>query len=289
MIPSPKQRLGRGLAALIGESISEEGSAQSLSGQRQMAIDLIHSSPNNPRKQFAESDLADLTRSIAEKGLLQALVVRPRVEGGFEIVAGERRWRAAQMAGLHDLPVVIREFSDSEALEIGLIENVQRSDLNPLEEARAYVMLVEQYKYTQLQLASSIGKSRSHISNTMRLLNLPEKVRQHIDSGLLTAGHARALVATEHPEKLADQIIALGLSVRQSEALAKPQAPPPEKKPKAEKPADTRALEKTLSENLGLKVELFDKGTSGGTMTLTYKTLDQLDEICRLLVPGHNR
>ncbi len=286
MIPNQKQRLGRGLAALIGESTAEETAGQDGRSLRHVPMDLLYSSPNNPRKHFPEAELEELSRSITEKGLLQPLVVRSRVAGGYEIVAGERRWRAAQKAGLHDIPVLIRELDDGEALEIALIENVQRSDLNPLEEARAYSLLVDQYKYTQQQLAESIGKSRSHVSNTMRLLNLPESVRQKIESGLLTAGHARTLVATDAPEKLADEIIRLGLSVRQTEAFTKPDTPAAEKPPKPEKPVDTRAVEKLVSDNLGLKTVITVRGTAGGTLTITYKTLDQLDEICRRLAPS---
>ncbi len=286
MIPNQKQRLGRGLAALIGESTAEETAGQDGRSLRHVPMDLLHSSPNNPRKHFPEAELEELSRSITEKGLLQPMVVRSRMAGGYEIVAGERRWRAAQKAGLHDIPVLIRELDDGEALEIALIENVQRSDLNPLEEARAYSLLVDQYKYTQQQLAESIGKSRSHVSNTMRLLNLPESVRQKIESGLLTAGHARTLVATDAPEKLADEIIRLGLSVRQTEAFTKPDTPPVEKPPKPEKPVDTRAVEKLVSDNLGLKTVITVRGTAGGTLTITYKTLDQLDEICRRLAPS---
>lgn len=279
---APKQRLGRGLAALIGDS-SEETGGQDVRGLRHVPMDMLYSSPNNPRKQFSDADLEDLSRSIGEKGLLQPLIVRSRDAGGYEIVAGERRWRAAQKAGLHDLPVLIRELSDGEALEIALIENVQRSDLNPLEEARAYSLLVEQYKYTQQQLADSIGKSRSHISNTMRLLNLPESVRQKIESGLLTAGHARTLVATESPEKLANEIVRLGLSVRETEAYTKTETPPDEKRNRPEKPVDTKVLEKSISDSLGLRAVIVDRGKPGGTLTITYKTLEQLDEICRRL------
>lgn len=277
-----KQRLGRGLAALIGDS-SEESGSQDVRVLRHVPMDMLYSSPNNPRKQFSDADLEDLSRSISEKGLLQPLIVRSRDAGGYEIVAGERRWRAAQKAGLHDLPVLIRELTDGEALEIALIENVQRSDLNPLEEARAYCLLVEQYKYTQQQLADSIGKSRSHISNTMRLLTLPESVRQKIESGLLTAGHARTLVATESPEKLANEIVRLGLSVRQTEAFTKPEIPPDEKRTRPEKPVDTKALEKSICDSLGLQTTIVDRGKLGGTLTITYKTLEQLDEICRRL------
>ena len=283
MIQAPKKRLGRGLAALIGDDTSEDAVVQDIRTLRHMPIELMRASPNNPRKYFADADLDDLAKSIRDKGLLQPIVVRPLSGGEYEIVAGERRWRAAQRAGVHDVPVLIRELNDGEALEIALIENIQRSDLNPLEEARAYGMLLEQFNYTQLQLADSVGKSRSHIANTLRLLNLPESVRSQIEQGNLTAGHARALVATDSPAELADQIIKLGLSVRQAEGLARDAIPGRKPKPKVEKDADTKALEKTLTESLGFKVEIVHKGEAGGTMVISYKTLDQLEDICQRL------
>ena len=283
MMQAPKKRLGRGLAALIGDDTSEDAVVQDIRTLRHMPIELMRASPNNPRKYFAEADLEDLAKSIRDKGLLQPIVVRPLFGGEYEIVAGERRWRAAQRAGVHDVPVLIRELNDGEALEIALIENIQRSDLNPLEEARAYGMLLEQFNYTQLQLAESVGKSRSHIANTLRLLNLPESVRSQIEQGNLTAGHARALVATDSPAELADQIIKLGLSVRQAEGLARDAIPGRKPKPKVEKDADTKALEKTLTESLGFKVEIVHKGEAGGTMVISYKTLDQLEDICQRL------
>ncbi len=283
MMQAPKKRLGRGLAALIGDDTSEDAVVQDIRTLRHMPIELMRASPNNPRKYFADADLDDLAKSIRDKGLLQPIVVRPLSGGEYEIVAGERRWRAAQRAGVHDVPVLIRELNDGEALEIALIENIQRSDLNPLEEARAYGMLLEQFNYTQLQLADSVGKSRSHIANTLRLLNLPESVRSQIEQGNLTAGHARALVATDSPAELADQIIKLGLSVRQAEGLARDAIPGRKPKPKVEKDADTKALEKTLTESLGFKVEIVHKGEAGGTMVISYKTLDQLEDICQRL------
>ena len=283
MMQAPKKRLGRGLAALIGDDTSEDAVVQDIRTLRHMPIELMRASPNNPRKYFADADLDDLAKSIRDKGLLQPIVVRPLSGGEYEIVAGERRWRAAQRAGVHDVPVLIRELNDGEALEIALIENIQRSDLNPLEEARAYGMLLEQFNYTQLQLADSVGKSRSHIANTLRLLNLPESVRSQIEQGDLTAGHARALVATDSPAELADQIIKLGLSVRQAEGLARDAIPGRKPKPKVEKDADTKALEKTLTESLGFKVEIVHKGEAGGTMVISYKTLDQLEDICQRL------
>lgn len=283
MMQAPKKRLGRGLAALIGDDTSEDAVVQDIRTLRHMPIELLRASPNNPRKYFADTDLDDLAKSIREKGLLQPIVVRPMSGGDYEIVAGERRWRAAQRAGVHDVPVLIRELSDGEALEIALIENIQRADLNPLEEARAYGLLIEQFNYTQQQLAESIGKSRSHIANTLRLLNLPDSVRTQIEHGNLTAGHARALVATDSPAELADKIIKLGLSVREAEGLARDAGPVRKPKPKAEKDADTKALEKSVSEAIGLKVEIAHKGDAGGSLVISYKTLEQLEDICQRL------
>ena len=283
MIQAQKQRLGRGLAALIGDDTTEDAVFQDIRSLRHLPVELLHASPNNPRKHFADTDLDDLAKSIREKGLLQPLVVRTRADGAYEIVAGERRWRAAQRAGVHEIPVLIREFSDGEALEIALIENIQRADLNPLEEARAYDLLLEQFNYTQQQLAQSVGKSRSHIANTLRLLNLPDSVRRQIEDGKLTAGHARTLVATDSPAELAEQIIKLGLSVREAESLTREAASPRARKAKPEKNADTRALEKSVAESLGFKIEIHDRGEAGGTVSIAYKSLEQLEEICQRL------
>jgi len=283
MTSAPKKRLGRGLAALIGDGGNDDEMVQDLRTLRQMPIEMLKASPNNPRKHFADSDLADLANSIRDKGLLQPIVVRPIANGEYEIVAGERRWRAAQRAGIHEVPVLIRLLSDGEALEIALIENIQRADLNPLEEARAFGLLLDQFSYTQQQLADSIGKSRSHIANTLRLMNLPESVRQQIEDGYLTAGHARALVATDSPAELADRIIKLGLSVREAEGLARDSTTARKSKAKPEKDADTKALEKLVSEAVGLKVLINHKGDAGGTIEIHYKTLDQLEDVCRRL------
>lgn len=279
-----KRRLGRGLAALIGDDVVEAASPEEFRGLRHLPIELLHSNPNNPRKQFREEDLEDLSRSIREKGLLQPIVVRQRSDGEYEIVAGERRWRASQRAGLHELPVLIRELSDGETLEIALIENIQRADLNPLEEARAYGQLLEQFSYTQQQLADSVGKSRSHIANTLRLLTLPESVRAYIEDGKLTAGHARTLVATDSPADLANKIISLGLSVREAETLTRSNPTTSTRKAKSDKNADTRALEKQISETIGLRVEIKAQGREGGTLLIKYKTLDQLDGVTHRLM-----
>ena len=284
MTQAQKRRLGRGLAALIGDDTSEEAIVQDIRSLRHVPVELLHANPHNPRKHFNEEDLESLAKSLKDKGLLQPLVVRPRADGSFEIVAGERRWRASQRAGIHELPVLIRELNDRETLEIALIENIQRSDLNALEEARAYRQLLEQYNYTQQQLADSIGKSRSHIANTMRLLSLPEAIQQQIENGKLTAGHARSLVATEYPAEMADQIIKMGLTVREAEELARKNAAAPTGPASAvEKDADTRALEKTLTETLGLHTSIKHKGAAGGSVQIKYKTLDQLDDVIRKL------
>ncbi len=278
-----KRRLGRGLAALIGDDTSEEAVVQDIRSLRHVPIELLQANPNNPRKHFNEDDLNSLAASLKEKGLLQPLVVRPRAGGTFEIVAGERRWRASQRAGLHELPVLIRELDDKETLEIALIENVQRADLNALEEAKAYRQLVDQYGHTQQQLADVIGKSRSHIANTMRLLNLPPATQIQIETGRLTAGHARALIATDSPEELADKIIKLSLTVRQTEELARAKNASPKSKIAQHKDADTRALEKQMSEAVGLSVSIKHKDKTGGQIIITYKTLDQLDGVIKKL------
>ena len=283
-----KRRLGRGLAALIGDDTTEESVVADARTLRHMPIEFLTRNPRNPRRNFTEADLTDLTNSVREKGLLQPIVVRPIDEAAnqYEIVAGERRWRAAQKAGVHEVPVIIRSFSDGEALEIALIENIQRADLDPIEEGEGYKQLIDHFSYTQQQLADSIGKSRSHIANTLRLLNLPDKIKQYLTSGDLTAGHARALIATDTPELIADKIVKLGLSVRDAEDMArKPANDSVAKSSKRlpEKDADTAALEKTLAETLGLKVSILHKGPRGGELRISYKTLEQLDEICKRL------
>jgi ParB family transcriptional regulator, chromosome partitioning protein len=284
-----KKRLGRGLAALIGDDVVEApvnptqdlAPAGSIVGLRHLPIDLLTANPNNPRRHFADEDIASLAASLKDKGVLQPIMVRPKGES-YEIVAGERRWRAAQRAGIHQVPVIIRELDDRETLEIAIIENVQRSDLNPLEEARAYKMLMDQYDYTQQQLAESIGKSRSHIANTLRLMQLPQSVLSHIESGQLSAGHARAIVATDNPNDLAEQIIKLGLSVRQAEDLTRDQNHKSKKIEGKEKDADTRALENSLAAALGLSVNIDHKGR-GGSVVITYKTLEQLELVAHRL------
>jgi ParB family transcriptional regulator, chromosome partitioning protein len=285
-----KRRLGRGLAALIGEMdqpIADMSVRPSVSADRKVAIDLVIRNPKNPRKHFAEEDLQDLASSIRQHGIVQPVVVRPVADGRFEIIAGERRWRAAQLAGLNEIPVLIREVDDRTALELAIVENVQRADLNPLEEALGYEQLIAEHGYTQNDLGEIIGKSRSHVANSLRLLKLPELVRDMIISGALSAGHARALIPTSDPVGLARTIVAKGMSVRDAERIAqnniRAQSSPaaPETK-SVHKDPDTVALERTLSDGLGLDVSINHRG-NGGRLTISYKSLEQLENICRLL------
>ena len=286
-----RRGLGRGLSALMADVAETQTVAEKGSAEQYVPIEQISPNPEQPRKRFDPEDLNDLANSIREKGVIQPLIVRRREDGSFEIVAGERRWRASQMAQLHQLPVIIREFTDVEVLEVAIIENIQRADLNSVEEAAGYRQLMDRFGHTQEKMAEALGKSRSHIANLLRLLNLPETVLEMVRKGDLSAGHARTLVTADDPLKLANQIIAGGLSVRAAEALVKKaqtgDAETPTRKARSsaeEKDADTRALEGDLSANLGLKVTLNHKpGQEAGQMVLTYKTMEELDEICRLL------
>lgn len=282
-----KRRLGRGLAALIGEMdqpLPQDGSPRGVNPDRMIPIEHVSPNPRNPRRQFDESELQDLASSVRQHGIVQPVVVR-LVADRYEIIAGERRWRAAQLAGLHEIPVIVRDVDDRTALEIAIVENVQRSDLNPLEEALGYDQLIAEYGYTQNDLGGIIGKSRSHVANSLRLLKLPEPVRDMLAAGALSAGHARALITTSDPVSLARTIVAKGMSVRDAERLAQndlkaqsePQAPKVEKKD-----SDTLALERTLSDTLGLDVSINHKG-GAGQLRIAYRSLEQLEEICRLL------
>ncbi|WP_363350478.1 ParB/RepB/Spo0J family partition protein [Methylocystis echinoides] len=290
MAEEPRRRLGRGLAALLGDA-GEAAPVERPRGQRKAPIEFLRPNPRNPRSQFREEDLADLTNSIREKGVIQPIVVRaiPGVADAYEIIAGERRWRAAQAAGLAEVPIVIHEADDKEALELAIIENVQRADLNAIEEAKGYERLGAEFGYSQSDVAKIIGKSRSHVANTLRLLNLPESAKALVRDGAISAGHARALLAVENPEAVARRIVEDGLTVRDVEALAQEQqaggAPGGSslgKRPRPEKDANTRALEKTLADALGLAVEIKNQGERG-EVRIRYQTLDQLDAICRLL------
>ncbi len=281
-------RLGRGLAALIGDMASIEGARVTESGGKRLPVDFVIANRANPRRTFDPEQLEDLTNSIREKGIMQPLLVRPTDDPNiFEIIAGERRWRAAQKAGLHDVPVIVRDVGDKEALELAIIENVQRADLNPLEEAMGYGQLIEQFDYTQQDLAQVIGKSRSHVANTLRLLRLPEDVRSMVASGTLTAGHARTLITVDDPAALARQIVDKGLSVREAEALSQQREAPAKRKPDAAavRDTDTVALERRLADSLGLTVAL-SHAERGGKVEIRYKTLEQLDDLVRRLT-GH--
>ncbi len=288
-----KRRLGRGLAALIGEMdqlpAADIGNQAAVNPDRLVPIEFVGRNPRNPRRYFDESELQDLASSIRQHGIVQPVVVRTIADNRYEIIAGERRWRAAQLAGLVDIPVIIRDVDDRTALEIAIVENVQRSDLNPLEEAMGYELLIADHGYTQNDLGEIIGKSRSHVANSLRLLKLPEPVREMLASGTLSAGHARALIPTSDPVALAKNIVAKGMSVRDAERIAqndiKAQSDPNHGQAvahKDEKDADTLALERTLSDVLGLDVTVNHKG-NGGHLRIAYKTLEQLEEICRLL------
>ncbi|MHC1547387.1 ParB/RepB/Spo0J family partition protein [Phyllobacterium sp. K27] len=284
-----KKRLGRGLAALIGEMdrVPDEAAAPAATLDRQIPIEFIARNPRNPRRLFTESDLEDLTNSIREHGIVQPVVVRLAKDSAdrYELIAGERRWRAAQRAGLTTVPVIIREVDDRVALELAIIENVQRADLNPLEEGMGYQQLIDDHEYTQADLAQVIGKSRSHVANTLRLLKLPEPVRDMITNGSLSAGHARTLITADNPAALADKIVRDGLSVRQAEALAQGESgkqQSPKAKTPNEKDADTQALEKLLSDVMGMRVTV-NHLNKGGDVRIHYTTLEQLDEICQRL------
>lgn len=287
-----RSRLGRGLAALIGDVGDEGGAIERARGARRVPIELIRANPRNPRRKFVEEELAELTASVREKGILQPILVRaaPGKAGHFEIVAGERRWRAAQKAGLHEIPVLQLEIDDREALEIAIVENVQRADLNALEEAAGYESLIDEFKYTQNDLARVVGKSRSHVANTLRLQKLPLSVKKYLQDGKLTAGHARALLAHEDPEGLAKLIVEEGLNVREAEARAQDRPAARGKggrrKTKPTKNPDIRALERRLSDALGLSVEINQRGT-GGEVRVRYKTLEQFEALSRKLAGRH--
>ncbi len=289
-----RRGLGRGLSALMAdvaetETVAAKGAA---AAEQFVPIERIKPNPDQPRKRFEQENLDDLAASIREKGVIQPLIVRAIADGNFEIVAGERRWRASQIAKIHSLPVIVREFTDVEVLEVAIIENIQRADLNSVEEAAGYRQLMDKFGHTQEKMAEALGKSRSHIANLLRLLNLPEPVQEMVRKGELSAGHARALIPAKDALKLAQQVIKNGLSVRATEALVKKDQSngrdnmvnKERASSRSEKDADTQALEGDLSANLGMKVVLDHKpGQEEGKVTLHYTSLEQLDEICRLL------
>jgi ParB family transcriptional regulator, chromosome partitioning protein len=286
--PMQKSRLGRGLASLIGEPVLAQERLPPEGEQRLVPIDQVRGGKLNPRKEFREEELAELAESIRQKGLVQPIIVRADPAAGvFEIVAGERRWRAAQRAGLHMVPVIVRDLGDQEVLELAIIENVQRADLNAIEEAGGYRDLIERFGYTQDRLAEVIGKSRSHLANTLRLLKLPESVQVLVQHGKLTAGHARALIGRDDAEVLARRIVEDNLNVREVEALVQAggagEAATPTRRGR-EKDADTRAFEKELSDALGLRVEIKRGSGESGLLTIKYGNYDQLDYIRTRLV-----
>jgi ParB family chromosome partitioning protein len=298
--PSGRRGLGRGLSALLGEVDTPVGVREAIDaavagegGVRLAPIELIRRNPDQPRKVFDEGELGDLEESIRVKGIIQPILVRPAegAPGEYQIVAGERRWRAAQRVGLHTVPIIVRELDDLEVLEIGIIENVQRTDLNPIEEAAGYRTLMERFGRTQEAVAKVVGKSRSHVANALRLLNLPGGVMDHLSAGRLSAGHARAIASAPNVAALAEQIVEQGLSVREAEALGRraqersePRARSAPGAPRG-KDSDTRALEQDLEGTLGLKVEIDDRGGKG-ELRITYASLEQLDDLCRRLTGG---
>ncbi|MGI9395407.1 MAG: ParB/RepB/Spo0J family partition protein [Boseongicola sp.] len=286
-----RRGLGRGLSALMSDIDpvpARKADAVARKAEISIPVDRISPNPNQPRRSFAEEALKDLAASIQQKGIIQPLILRrrPNDADGYEIVAGERRWRAAQRAKLHKVPAIVRDLDDTEVLEIAIIENIQRADLNVAEEAAGYRQLMDWFGHTQEKLAEALGKSRSHIANLLRLLNLPETVLDLLRAGKLSAGHARALVTAQDPIGLAQQVVKRGLSVRQTEALVKNSGAP---KPTNEnvapaKDADTQALEKDLAAALGMPVSIQNPpGSTVGSVTIRYKDLDQLDEVCRRL------
>ena len=287
--------LGRGLSALMAD-VASAGEPRTdrapVSAERVVPIEKLVANPDQPRRRFSKEALEELTASVREKGIIQPLIVRPKGADIFEIVAGERRWRAAQGAKLHEVPVIIRDFDDTEVLEVAIIENIQRADLNAVEEAAGYRQLMERFGHTQEKLAEALGKSRSHIANLLRLLTLPEPVLEMLREGQLSAGHARALITSEDPLALAREVVRRGLSVRDTEKLAKKPAAPASPASRAasgpdEKDADTKALEGDLSAALGMPVAIdHGKGGESGQITIRYRNLDDLDNLCRILSGG---
>lgn len=289
MSNAPTRRLGRGLDALLGEYSAQNDDAEAGSRAPSL-VPLAWLQPNarNPRQSFPAEDLNDLAASIREHGLVQPIVVRP-VEGEtdqYEIIAGERRWRAAQKAELHEVPIIVLEADDKKALELAIVENVQRSDLNPIEEARGYDALMQEFHYTQADLGQTIGKSRAHVANVLRLLTLPESVQKLVREGVLSSGHARALVTANEPEKLAQLIVSKGLSVRETERRAHAASEDSSVRKSRRRPvkdADTRLLERELSEQIDAKLMIDHRPNGGGEIRIRYRTLDDLDRLCTII------
>jgi ParB family chromosome partitioning protein len=284
-----RRRLGRGLDALLGPypGEPEEHHAAAESGRRTVPVALIDRNPRNPRRDFRAEDLEELAASLNQHGIVQPLVVRPAPGSAerYELIAGERRWRAAQLAGLHEVPVTIIDVSDRQALELAIVENVQRADLNPVEEARGYQALIEEFDHSQADLGATIGKSRVHVANTLRLLKLPQAVLALLEAGTLSAGHGRALLAASDPERLARMVVDKNLSVRETERLAQLPHEEPRAAPKrgAARNPDVVALEKGLSDSLGLNVALRHDDSGRGELRIAYRSLEQLESLCRKL------
>lgn len=279
-------KLGRGLSALLGEDEDEQVQLERLRQSRALPVEQLTPGPFQPRRRFDQEELRELAESVREQGVIQPILVRRASDGDkYQIIAGERRWRAAQLAQLHEVPVLIREFDDKTAMEIAIVENVQRRDLTPLEEAEGYRRLIDEYDHSQDDIARAVGKSRSHVANTLRLLNLPDEVRVLVEDGQLTAGHARALLSAEDPEALAREVVTRKLNVRDTERLVqREKAPPPSPAAPKQKDADTRILEQDLSDRTGLVVAINHNASSGsGSVTLRYRDLDQLDLIVERL------
>ena len=305
MAEAPRRGLGRGLAALLGEAESlpreappSDEPARAGGPPATIPIELLRRNPQQPRRHFGEEELEELAASIRERGVLQPILVRPApgAAGEWQIVAGERRWRAAQRAGLHELPAMVRDLSDTEVLEIGIIENVQRADLDPLEEARGYHALIDRFGRSQAEVAQTVGKSRSHVTNALRLFGLPPSVQEHLTTGRISPGHARAIMGAPDPAALAERIVSKGLSVRQSEALGREASSRPEPRaravrartpppPAVTKDPDIAAIEQDTAMALGLKVAIEDRD-GAGEVRVTYRTLEQLDDVLRRLAGG---
>ena len=281
-----RRGLGRGLSALLGDDAEDYARLDQVRASKIVAIEQLRPNPHQPRRRFDEVELETLVESVREVGMLQPILVRRtgESEDSFEIVAGERRWRAAQRAQLHQIPIIIKDLDDAQSLKIALVENIQREDLNAMEEATGYNRLMEEYGLTQEALSLAVGRSRSHIANTVRLLGLPKSIQILVEDGSLSAGHARALLGAENAEKLAKRAVSKQLSVRAVEAMVKEQLPARGDKAQTNgKDANTLALEHDLSSALGLHVDISHKGDTGGTVRINYKTLEQLDEVCRRL------
>ncbi|MFZ5835975.1 MAG: ParB/RepB/Spo0J family partition protein [Pseudomonadota bacterium] len=281
-----RQKLGRGLSALLGEERSPFGRVMPSRTPQHIPVGNLRPNHFQPRKKFDDAALKELTDSIREKGVLQPILVRPvpDLAEHYEIVAGERRWRAAQLARLHEVPILVKDLTDAESLELALIENIQRADLNPMDEARGYARLIDEFDHSQEDVGRVVGKSRSHVANMLRLLALPESIQAMLEDNRLSAGHARTLITASDPEALAQQIVKGKLSVRDAEALAKGRKPSGAKKPPLIKDPNLLALEKQIADGLGLKVTISPRGFLEGVISIEYKSLEQLEDVYQRLL-----